>query len=186
MAPKQTIIDIDEDKLKSILEKVAARTPVKPKQGMTLREVITKAKPMITKALKRGYTYDEIAAILTEEGISIKGATLKQYLTESKSKKRQVESSTPTAAQSVTSTISIPAQQNIKEETKEDSKAKVVADNLSDKLVAQSKTTEPKPDAVVDINKDNKTDNKQDTKTKAKPRSVVRGKFTDIPSNDEL
>jgi len=182
MAPKQTIIDINEDKLKSILEKVAARTPTKPKQGMTLREVITKAKPMITKALKRGYTYDEIAAILTEEGISIKGATLKQYLNESKSKKRQVESFTSTATQSLTPTASIPAKQNIKEETKEDNNPEVIADNLVDK----SKTTEPKPDAIADINQEIKTDNKQDTKTKTKPRSVVRGKFTDIPSNDDL
>jgi hypothetical protein len=27
---------------------------------------------MINKALKRGYTYDEIAAILSEEGISVR------------------------------------------------------------------------------------------------------------------
>lgn len=151
MAPKQTTIDIDEDKLRAILEKVEARTPPKPKSGMTLREAIQKSKPMINKALKRGYTYEEIAAILTEEGISIKALTLKQYLAETtKSKRRKTEpSSTLTASPS----------------------AMIVED---------------KPDTTPEAKAEVITDIKPDTKSGRKPQAVVRGKFANVPSNEEL
>ncbi|MDV2998235.1 MAG: hypothetical protein N4J56_007940 [Chroococcidiopsis sp. SAG 2025] len=165
MPPKQTVIDIDEDKLKLILSKIEARTPTKPKQGMTLREVIMKSKAMINKALKRGYTYDEIAAILTEEGISIKGATLKQYLTESKSK-RSKTTPTGSAVEPTTATGKLSSQPESE------------LDNSSE--------AEPKVEARADIKTETKSDIKTDTKTSAKPKSVVRGKFADIPSNDEL
>lgn len=122
MPPKQTVIDIDESKLKSILEKVEARIPPKPKQGMTLREVINKSKVMINLALKRGYTYEEIAAILSEEGISIKAATLKQYLAESKSKKSKTATPPLSAVESTTETASVQLKPDIKPETKSDIK----------------------------------------------------------------
>ena len=115
-----------------------------------------KSKPMINKALKRGYTYDEIAAILTDEGISIKGATLKQYLTETKSKKSKTASVTKPQVDTATETDT--------SSVKADTKAETKADTLSE----------------------TKTDSKQDTKTPNKSKSVVRGKFADIPSNDEL
>jgi hypothetical protein len=174
MPPKQTVIDIDEDKLKSILSKVEARTPTKPKQGMTLREVIIKSKATINKALKRGYTYEEIAAILTSEGISIKGATLKQYLTESKSKKRQTE----TTASSQAKLESETASETVK----------------SDNEFATNSNIEPEIRAKADTHLGTGTDtkiktksaSKQDIKPEAKPKSVIRGKFADIPSNDEL
>jgi len=90
MPSKQITINVNDEQLKSILEKVEARLPPKPKESMTLKEVILKSKTMISKALKRGYSYDEIAAILSEEGISVKGTTIKQYLAETtKSKRRQ-------------------------------------------------------------------------------------------------
>jgi hypothetical protein len=165
MAPKQTVIDIDEDKLKSILEKVSARTPPKPKQGMTLREVIMKSKAMINKALKRGYTYEEIAAILTEEGISIKGATLKQYLTESKSKRSKTPTTGP-AVESTTATEQLSSKPDIKPSATAEAELDLDTDS--------------------DIKAQTKSDIKPDTKTKAKPKSVVRGKFADILSNDEL
>lgn len=123
MAPKQTTIDIDEDKLKSILEKVSARTPPKPKSGMTLREAIQKSSPMINKALKRGYTYEELAAILTEEGISIKAVTLKQYLAEStKSSRRKAEPRRAPTIEPSTQTT------NEKSDTRPEVKASVKAD----------------------------------------------------------
>jgi hypothetical protein len=166
MAPKQTVIDIDEEKLKSLLEKVSAQIPPKPKQGMTLREVIMKSKAMINLALKRGYTYDEIAAILTAEGISIKGATLKQYLTESKSKRSKTAPQSKQAGEQTNQTAEVSSKQDIEP----DSKAEIDT-NL---------------DTELDIKTGRKTDSKQDAKAKAKSKSVVRGKFTDMPSNDEL
>jgi len=165
MPPKQTVIDIDEDKLKSILSKVEARTPTKPKQGMTLREVIMKSKAMINKALKRGYTYEEIATILTEEGINIKGATLKQYLTESKSKRSKT---TPTGS------------------VVEPTTATEEFSSKSESQLDTSSEAEPKVEARADRKTETGSDIKPDTKTKAKPKSVIRGKFADIPSNDEL
>jgi hypothetical protein len=166
MAPKQTVIDIDEEKLKSLLEKVEARIPPKPKQGMTLREVIMKSKAMINLALKRGYTYEEIAAILTSEGISIKGATLKQYLTESKSKRSKTAPQPKPALEQTTATTKSSSNPDISPDTKAEADT-----NL---------------DIESDIKTTKKADSKQDTSSKVKSKSVVRGKFADIPSNDEL
>ncbi len=166
MAPKQTIIDIDEEKLKSLLEKVEARIPPKPKQGMTLREVIMKSKVMINLALKRGYTYDEIAAILTEEGISIKGATLKQYLTESKSKRSKPAPQPKQAGEQTNQTAEVSSNQDIKPDNKGE-----IDINL---------------DTESDIKTEKQIDSKQGAKAKAKSKSLVRGKFADLPSNDEL
>ncbi len=158
MPPKQTIINIDDNKLKSILEKVESRLPTKPKEGMTLREIILKSKAMINKALKRGYTYDEIAAILSEEGISVKGTTLKQYLADStKSQRRKPE---PDQTSDQTATVEPPPE-------------------------AAHAPTQPstKPSATkADKGQDTKTDTKVDTKR----QSVVRRKFANIPKNDEL
>ena len=114
MPAKQTVIDINEEQFKSILEKVEARIQPKLKQGMTLREAISKFKPTITKALRRGYTYEEVAFILTEKGISIKGATLKQYLAESKGKKRAPETASKLSNQTAESS----AVSDIKPDTK--------------------------------------------------------------------
>ena len=172
MPPKQTVIDIDEDKLKLLLEKVEARTPPKPKQGMTLREVIHKSKPMINKALKRGYTYEEIAAILTEEGISIKGATLKQYMNESKSKKPQTETTGSSQALPGSETASDPVKPDSFLETNSDINPERKADT----------NTHTARDTKIE----SKAASKQDTKPTAKSKAVVRGKFADIPSNDEL
>lgn len=166
MPAKQTVIDINDEQFKSILEKVEARIQPKPKQGMTLREAISKFKPTITKALKRGYTYEEVAAILTEEGISIKAATLKQYLAESKGKKRPNETAPATGAKSSTQQ----AESSAASDSKQDNKS-----------VAPTSQ-----EAQTDIKVEAKSDTKQETKEKSKPKSVVRGKFADIPSNDEL
>ncbi len=166
MPAKQTVIDINEQQFKSILEKVEARLPPKPKQGMTLREAISKFKPTITKALKRGYTYEEVAAILTEEGISIKAATLKQYLAESKAKKRPNE----TALTNLDKSSTPPAEESAASDIKPDNESE----------------TDSRQEAQTDIKSEVKSDKKQDTKTTAKPKAVVRGKFADIPSNDEL
>ena len=166
MPAKQTVLDIDDEQFKSILEKVEARIQPKPKQGMTLREAISKFKPTITKALRRGYTYEEVAAILTEEGISIKGATLKQYLAESKGKKRPNETAPVSSGKLSTQTTKDSAVSDVKPDTKLE---------LDTRL-----------DIEADTKAETRSDMKQDAKSAAKPKSVVRGKFADIPSNDEL
>lgn len=77
---KETLLKLSDDKLKEISDKMENRFVQKQKEGVTLKEVILKLKGYIRKALKRGYTYDEIAGFLQEEGIEVKGATIKQYL----------------------------------------------------------------------------------------------------------
>lgn len=166
MPAKQTVIDIDEQQFKSILEKVEARIQPKPKQGMTLREAISKFKPTITKALKRGYTYEEVAAILTDEGISIKAATLKQYLAESKGKKRSSETAPVNQAKSSTQ--------------------KAESSGSSGKEVDTKSEASSSTNDIANIKPEAKSDTKQEAKEKNKAKSVVRGKFADIPSNDEL
>ena len=167
MPTKQTIINIDDNKLKSILDKVESRTPLKPKEGMTLREVIIKSKVMINKALKRGYTYEEIADILTEEGISIKAATLKQYLAEStKSKRRKAEPNSAPTGESSTQTA------EEKTNTLPEVKTEVLA--------------EAKPEAKPEVKPEVLAEAKPEVKPDIKPKSIVRGNFANIPSNDEL
>ena len=166
MPAKQTVLDIDDEQFKSILEKVEARIQPKPKQGMTLREAISKFKPTITKALRRGYTYEEVAFILTEEGINIKGATLKQYLAESKGKKRPAETAPVSSGKLLTQTT----EDLVVPDVKPDSKIEL----------------DTSLDVEADTKAETKSDIKQDTKSAAKSKSVVRGKFADIPSNDEL
>jgi hypothetical protein len=44
---------------------IESRQPAQPQSGMTQRVIITKSSPIINLAAQRGYTYDEIAAILS-------------------------------------------------------------------------------------------------------------------------
>lgn len=53
----------------------------KPK-GFDLKALLAKLMPEIETAQKFGYSLDEIASALTEQGISIKSNTLKQYIRE--------------------------------------------------------------------------------------------------------
>jgi hypothetical protein len=140
MSKKQPILDLNSDKLKGILERIEKKLPPKPQEGLTLKQVIFKSRPMINRALKRGYSYDEVAAILTEEGIPVKGATLRQYLTESKPKK-----SKGVSKQLVILEAEIPPAERPAIATKGSSVA-----------------------------------------SKSKAKSVVKGSFSDIPSNEEL
>ena len=69
----------------------------KPKQSLNLRESILYLKDKIKAALKKGYSYQDLAEILVEQDIVISAATLQKYLTESnnQSKKRSRPSSPP-------------------------------------------------------------------------------------------
>jgi hypothetical protein len=140
MSKKQPILDLNSDKLKGILERVEKKLPPKPQEGLSLKQVILKSRPMINRALKRGYSYDEVAAILTEEGVPVKGATLRQYLTESKPKKSKGVSEQPVILETEIPPAEIP----------------VVA---------------TKGFSVA---------------SKSKAKSVVKGSFSDIPSNEDL
>lgn len=161
--PKQLHLDINEEKLKSVLDKVSERTPEKPKPGMTLKEVILRSKSVIKQALKRGYTYDEIAVILSEEGIPVKGATIKQYLSESSRTRRTTKGKATTVATGNLRPESQPESQPTREQ-KLETQAETQAETPVEKETSPASTPSSR-------------------KTR---QSVVRGKFADIPSNDEL
>jgi hypothetical protein len=140
MSKKQPILDLNSDKLKGILERVEKKLPPKPQEGLSLKQVILKSRPMINRALKRGYSHDEVAAILTEEGVPVKGATLRQYLTESKPKKSKGVSAQPVILETEVPPAEIPP-------------------------------VATKGSSVA---------------SKSKVKSVVKGSFSDIPSNEDL
>jgi hypothetical protein len=82
------------------------RLETKPKSELTLRESILFLKDKLTAALKKGYSYQDLSEILSEQEILISAATLKLYLTDiskkSSSRKSRGRSS---SASSQTSTI---------------------------------------------------------------------------------
>lgn len=54
--------------------------PDKPKEDLSLREAIDQMRDSVRSALSKGYTYQELAAMLTEKGIKISAFTLKNYV----------------------------------------------------------------------------------------------------------
>lgn len=54
--------------------------PEKPKEKLLLREAVDQLQDQIKAALAKGYNYDEVAAMLTNQGIEISPATLKRYV----------------------------------------------------------------------------------------------------------
>ncbi|GEM_PF-3728020 len=83
---KLTLVAVDDTTLEqtlSILQKL-------PKKSYSLREVIDYLNDELNQSLAKGYSYKELAKILTEQGIAIAEATLKQYTTEA-NKARKVK-----------------------------------------------------------------------------------------------
>ena len=74
--------------------------PMKEREELALREAIFEMLPEIEGVLDRGYSLDEVAGILSQNGVSIKGATLKQYLREGR-KKRSRKRSRPSKTKGV-------------------------------------------------------------------------------------
>lgn len=54
--------------------------PVKPKESLSLREAVEQMQEFLQAALEKGYSYQDLAAILEEQGIKISVLTLKNYI----------------------------------------------------------------------------------------------------------
>lgn len=54
--------------------------PKKPKEGLTLREVVGQLQDSLKAALTKGYSYQDLAKMLSEQGIEISALTLKHYI----------------------------------------------------------------------------------------------------------
>jgi hypothetical protein len=86
---KKSIIEDNRSKL--------LNAPVKEREEFSMSEAIHQIANEINEVLGRGYSYDEVANMLSTGGIDIKGTTLRQYMTvinrdTSKSKPRKKKS----------------------------------------------------------------------------------------------
>jgi hypothetical protein len=69
------------------LEQAAAALralPEKPKETWSLRESVFLLKDTISDALNKGYSYAEVAKMLTQQGVEISASSLKSYLSSAK------------------------------------------------------------------------------------------------------
>jgi hypothetical protein len=63
---------------------ILRQLPEKEREELALREAIFEMLAEIEGVLARGYSFDEVAGILSQNGVEIRGATLKQYLREAR------------------------------------------------------------------------------------------------------
>jgi hypothetical protein len=61
--------------------------PEKPKENWSLREAVSMLQESISAALGKGYSYEEIAKMLSEKGVEISASSLKSYLSAAKRQK---------------------------------------------------------------------------------------------------
>jgi hypothetical protein len=71
--PRHTV-----DRIKGVMKE----SPPKEKDRFLLKEAIAEMFPEIETMLKKGYSYDEIAALFSENSVEVKGTTLKKYCSE--------------------------------------------------------------------------------------------------------
>lgn len=87
---------IHVDTLQTALSKLE-QLESKPKSELNLRDSIFFLKDKLNSALKKGYSYQDLSEILSEQDILVSAATLKLYLTDiskkSSSRKRKDKSS---------------------------------------------------------------------------------------------
>lgn len=75
------------DKLQATLSTLE-KLEDKAKDELSLRESVAFLSEKLQSALKKGYSYQDLAEILVQQEIKISAATLKQYLTELEKEKR--------------------------------------------------------------------------------------------------
>lgn len=78
------------DQANSLLQNL----PEKPKEVMSLREAVDELQEDIRAALGKGYSYDEIADILSSNGIEISVTTLKRYAPAGRGKRKATATKT--------------------------------------------------------------------------------------------
>lgn len=61
--------------------------PEKPKENWSLREAVSVLQESISAALSKGYSYEEVAKMLSEKSVEISASSLKSYLSAAKRQK---------------------------------------------------------------------------------------------------
>lgn len=74
--------------------------PEKPKEELSLKEAIAQLQEPLRAALAKGYSYQELAAMLAETGIHISAFTLKNYVPSGKRRSTKEQTATKTASRS--------------------------------------------------------------------------------------
>lgn len=136
--------------IEAAIKKLEA-APEKQKDEHTLRESIELMKDAIKGILERGYTYDEVAAMLTASDVTISGVTLKQYMSAMNRKKKPTKASgrKPKSASSSQETTDTSAS-NRSVQVSEDKDPKGIVENpstdqpSSKELARMAKTATPK------------------------------------------
>lgn len=72
--------------------------PEKPKEALSLKEAIAQLQEPIRAALVKGYSYQELAAMLAEKGIHISAFTLKNYVPSGKRRSSKEQAKAKTAS----------------------------------------------------------------------------------------
>lgn len=72
--------------------------PEKPKEELSLKEAIAQLQDPIRAALAKGYSYQELAAMLAETGIHISAFTLKNYVPSGKRRSNKEQSAAKTTS----------------------------------------------------------------------------------------
>ncbi|QYO62826.1 hypothetical protein [Leptolyngbya sp. 7M] len=79
-SPNATLVSKDAvNQASQILQEL----PEKPKEQLSLREVVDALRGHITAALDKGYSYEDITAMLAAQGVAIAPSSLKHYLARS-------------------------------------------------------------------------------------------------------
>jgi ABC-type sugar transport system substrate-binding protein len=89
MARKRTKwLEVNDDQVAGIMQVIQQL----PSKGYSLKMLIADMRSEIQQALDRGYSYPEMAAILTQQGIKIAPRTLRAYLKTGKGKPKSQHS----------------------------------------------------------------------------------------------
>ncbi len=117
---------------------VLKQLPKKQKEDFALREAVYEMHQQIEDVLKRGYSFDEVAEILSQNGVVVKGVTLKQYLTtfrREKSRKRSESRKSKPVEAEVDSVQSLPEVSASNRKAVEKEKSKTASERKIGKFV---------------------------------------------------
>jgi hypothetical protein len=82
MPAKSTSVAIIPRHVVDLIKGAMKASPMKVKDQFLLKEAIAEMFPEIEAMVKKGYSYDEVAALFSENSVEVKGATLKKYCSE--------------------------------------------------------------------------------------------------------
>lgn len=159
----------------------------KQKEELTLRESIYFLRDKLKRALKKGYSYQDLSEILEEQGILISAATLKQYLTESNkkaaSRKRGGKSGQSQRTYPKVSEKTVKTSKESVPESKEDSKSSSVkSESEESQEINPANDTEKLPDDEIKLSEENHQASSRESQRGT--RKTVRAKQKRLSSSN--